>query len=413
MPQRLKPDLAKETPEQEQKSFLKTPARVSEGIFMEQLLDRQSQLERSREYYDTTTLMAEMLYGNMRTPFEFDYQDGELYGQDDEPWSPIFDDSIAHSEQLVKNDPSLAFELRRNRTEKEESQDVLSMARGEGPNTMIVESDFPEELVGASDDKIGYNVKRKQAMLRVIYRRTDGKIIMLSQTLESSDRDGLEAIREALGFEAETGELLGQRIKLDLDPEEQEFLIDQLVGIYDRKLEEKFGGRYYAGWRLDTKRADVNTYDFVRKQNDLIESFLSNGSKTLSNIYGLAAALEQRFEATLFDRVNAAASIPQQLLPPILTPEHEMRQAAETARSKGRVFSGCGYTIGSDNDSTLDIFDKLGYGNDFKLDSYSNSEEDEYGSLTFECPDGHKNRRPKGKLLHKCQTKGCTASVKC
>lgn len=39
------------------------------------------------------------------------------------------------------------------------------------------------------------------------------------------------------------------------------------------------------------------------------------------------------------------------------------------------------------------------------------SEEDQYGSLEFDCPFGHKNKRPHGQLIPNCQT--CGTSVRC
>jgi len=35
---------------------------------------------------------------------------------------------------------------------------------------------------------------------------------------------------------------------------------------------------------------------------------------------------------------------------------------------------------------------------------------DDYGSLYFECPDGHKNKREKGKLKAECAVCGCDVS---
>ncbi len=39
------------------------------------------------------------------------------------------------------------------------------------------------------------------------------------------------------------------------------------------------------------------------------------------------------------------------------------------------------------------------------------SEEDQYGSLTFTCPKGHSNTRPRGSLIPTCRT--CGTSVAC
>lgn len=57
-------------------------------------------------------------------------------------------------------------------------------------------------------------------------------------------------------------------------------------------------------------------------------------------------------------------------------------------------------------------------GKDFGLpgldgESEGSADEDEYGSLTFECTEGHTNTRPRGKLISKCGTKGCKGTVGC
>jgi hypothetical protein len=163
-------------------------------------------------------------------------------------------------------------------------------------------------------------------------------------------------------------------------------------------------------------RADVNTYDFVKNQGDLIESFLEYDSKSPQNVYALAAAIEQRFEHMLSGATRG--SVPNSPISTTVryaTPKQEMQRAALLARSQGKVYSGCGMTLGKDGlPSTREIFDELGYSNDYERELQSESaDEDEYGSLTFECPDGHTNRRPRGRLLDKCQRAGCKASVKC
>lgn len=46
-------------------------------------------------------------------------------------------------------------------------------------------------------------------------------------------------------------------------------------------------------------------------------------------------------------------------------------------------------------------------------ESENSTDEDDYGPLTFECTEGHRNTRPRGKLLSKCGTKGCKGTVGC
>ena len=165
---------------------------------------------------DAETWFAEVLPGSMRTPFEY-YDDGqELRAEDGSSLREVFEDAIVEARQLITDQPELLFELRRRQIEREELADMHDMARGVLPNTMVVLSDFPPELMNATQDVGGYNVGRKQTMLRVI--TFDGqKLKMFSQSLDQSDRTSLEAIYRQCGFQPEPGELLGQRMLFNGD----------------------------------------------------------------------------------------------------------------------------------------------------------------------------------------------------
>jgi len=383
-----------------------TPAGVPEQVFnMPQSLKhetlRPSEVNFQADYDDAATWAAEVLPGNMRTEFEFTFDGRELYGHDGRPLTPVFDDAINDAGKKAQQDPSLAFEVRRTKVERGELDDILAMARGEGSNTMVIESDFPEELMDSPVDVGGYNVQRKQTMLRVISRRPDGRIVMVSQSLEGSNRQGLEAIRKSLGYETQPGELLGQRMQVDLGPEEQEFFADQLTGVYDRELGRIRGGEWRAGWRVPTDRSNINTYDFVLQQDDLIQSFIKDSRRNPEGLYGFAAAMQKRYEAVL-NRQDIAPV--RKVIDFSGNPMMEMYQAAIEAKAEGAVFSGCGVSVGRDGQLTTDQeLRELGFGH--------KSDEDKFGSLTFKCQKGHSNRRPHGKLIDNCQK--CGISVRC
>lgn len=310
-----------------------------------------------RLYDDTTTWLAEVLDGYMRTPFEYRFDGHELYGRDGSPLKPIFTDAISHAEKLG---PNLSFEHRRRHIEMNEYDDMIAMAKGELSNTMVVISDFPPELMDANQNIGGYNVSRKQTMLRVISRNKDGDISMRSQSLDRSDRKGLEAIYQSLGFKPEPGELLSQRIHLDLLTEQQEFLVDSLMGEYDRSLGERFGGEWYAGRKAERC---VNTYDFVREQQDLLDVFISTtqakGEIDEDLLFNLAAAMKYRFDtkSANIEYIDQSTSV----APPNV--HVEMQIAGQQARSEGQTFSGCGATIGDKQQSTLEELNETGYGN--------------------------------------------------
>jgi len=305
---------------------------------------------------NTVTWLAEVLNGSMRTSFEFTYDGEHLYSQNGEVLGPIFTRAIKEAENITQNKPNLAFELRRRLIEGDEHSDMLRMARGELPNTMVVVSDFPMELTNTTEDIGGYNTARKQTMLRVITQDRNGKLQISSQSLDGSDRQSLEAIYGFLGFVPSDGELLGQRINVELGKNEQDMLIDKLVDVYDKSMTSRFGGSYYAGIY---KGKPDNTYDFVIKQQDLLDIFIKSYSSNMDAklLYNLAATMKQRFE-------NQAIIVPREGLPTEQFAVLEMHRAGETARVNGQVFSGCGMSIGLPDASNTDneLFG-LGYGN--------------------------------------------------
>lgn len=312
-------------------------------------------------YDDTTTWLAEVLDGNMRTEFCFGYDGQELYGQDGSPLSKVFSDSISDAENLAEEQPNLLFELRRRHLEYQEYQEMLEMAKGERPNTMVVVSDFPPELMQAKDSVGGYNVSRKQTMLRVITARSDGSLNICSQSLDGSNRTALEKIYHAFGQEpAANQELLGQRIHLDLGAEDQELLVDRLAYIYDKSLSEQFGGRWHAG---RNQTSNINTFDFVKMQDDLLRVFLKDEDIKNSPedaMYNLAAAMEKRFLA--YDLpLGKVISLPNTNY----SAEYvrvELAAAGQTAKLSGKIFSGCGISLGSGG-SQMEATEELGYGN--------------------------------------------------
>lgn len=367
---------------------------------MQQTLEAERSAEYIRQYDDVSTWLSEVLRGKMQTSFEYTFDGHELYSHDGLPLTRVFDDAILDAKHAAAADRTLGFEVRRREIERSELDDIFAMARGEGSNTMVVVSDFVPELMNATQDVGGYNVTRKQTMLRVITRTPEGRIKMVSQSLEGSYRPALEALYGHLGFEVAPGELLGQRMYLDLEFADQEFLTDELTGVYDRTLENIHGGDWHAGWNLPSGRAYKNTYDFVLGQRDLLDAYLYDSPEGFDEVslYGLAAAMRDRYERAL----QGTNPIPIDVM--VGDPLHEMFLAAQLARQSGTVFSGCGLSLGQlEQDSAASELGELGYGN--------KSNEDEYGSLDFKCQKGHNNTRPKGKLIDNCTT--CGISVRC
>ncbi len=307
-----------------------------------------------RRFYDTVTWLAEVLPGSMRTPVEYQYDGHELYAGDGSSLGKIFDDSI----ELASGLPD--YELRRRKIEKEEYKAMLKMMKSDDINTMVVVSDFPPELMDAKEDVGGYNVSRKQTMLRVLAKTSRGTINMYSQSLDKSDRQALENIYLELGFMPAPGELLGQRMEINISASDQELLVDRLMGIYDRSLEANYGGNWYAG---QENGDGINTYDFACRQTDLLNAYLASTTKFTGGFrdYSLAAAVKERFlnRGITYDTGNVYLPVAAHAMAMA-----EMNGAGNRAQARGEVFSGCGASLQNVNNvSAEDQLAKMGYGN--------------------------------------------------
>ena len=351
------------------------------------------------EFDDTTTWLAEVLNGNMHTSFSYRLESGDLVSdRDNRSIKQTFVDGVDEARQKADSDSRYQFEHRRRLIELKEYDEMLLMATSnETTNTMIVVSDFPQELKSSNSDFGGYNVDRQQTMLRVITRDDQGVIKVTSQSLDRSDRDALEAIYARFGITPRRGELLDQRINVKVEPKFQENLPEVLTGTYDAKLQEKYGGQWYAGRNPADYR---NTYDFARCQTDLIDAF-NHSPRDQDARFKLAATIEARFENRNIATSQTTVSYGSRLR--FISTAVEMEFCGRRALAEGKTYSGCGMTVGG-MESELG---QLGYGDvDKKIQAG-----DGFGSLEFKCKKGHKNKRPYGKLIDCCTT--CGDSVKC
>ena len=225
----------------------------------------------TRAKNDVETLFAEMLDGAMCTPFEYTYDPATdtLTAEDGGDVDKIFKDAHVNICKIVEKNPNAGFEKRRNELELGELEDMHAMMRGELGNTMVVISDFPEELKRYPKDYMGYNVTRQQTMMRV-FVRDENKLKMFTQSLDQSYRPGLEAIYRELKTFPTQGELLGQRIHVDLSEAEQLALLPRLLGVYDSVISAKTGTRHHAGIEIKNSETSVDTYGFVKKQEDIV-----------------------------------------------------------------------------------------------------------------------------------------------
>lgn len=187
-----------------------------------------------------------------------------------------------------------------------------------------------------------------------------------------------------------------------------------LVKLYDLVSGDKFFG-------LDKPKQDYLSYKqhCLRRENDYLDTSLkiirqliaeSDRLKTpldasqrlhqLSEQYTLEMTVyNHSIDPRVFGRVAAA-----HLIEARLAMEHgiasratsELTKAIKTANS-----SSCPSAYRRKNNDSKDGLKDIASG------------EDEHGSLSFVCPNGHTNIRQPHKLIAACQHKGCRAKVKC
>lgn len=324
-----------------------------------------------RAYNDAATWSAETLNGSMRSSFEYHYDGIDLRAEDGGALGEVFDDAIRAAHLIVRSNPQLLFELRRRFIEREEYSVMLAMAQGEGPNTMVVESDFPPELMDAPEDVGGYNVRRKQTMLRIITRVGRSTLRMTTQSLDGSNRKALEVVYAQIngGQVPQPGELLGQRTYLTLSPEQQAELTDELTQAYDTSLTDQFGGNWHAG--IPRQAHSIDTYDFAHRQHDLLHWFsravVENPAYAEKLRYKLGATMGARYKRAQVDLRGLEPLTPSMLLHNVAYDQNslwaEIEQASYRAASAGEVFSGCGASAHAEQSSAEAQLEQAGYGN--------------------------------------------------
>jgi hypothetical protein len=248
--------------------------------------------------YDAVTELSELTDGNMQVPIEltYDAKTDDLIGPDGRSVNKTTLKAIEDAKQKAAENPNFVFEVDRRLEEREEFEEQLAMVKGNGFNAIATTSDNPLVEIGATESIGGYNHVRLQAMYRVSLLKPGGKVLMISQSLDQSNRRGLEAIHKDLDSKVKPGSLLPQRIHKTLTPQEQEELIDRGRDIYDREMIAQFGGEWFAGRTPIDYR---NTYDFVCAQKDLIEVYVNaklNGTLNDKLMYDMAATMQARFE---------------------------------------------------------------------------------------------------------------------
>lgn len=245
-----------------------------------------------------------------------------------------------------------------------------------------------------------------------------------TQSAFVAGKDQQGKLHDQSAVEAIYNHLAGVDIR-DLSPAEiidRPLIIPNWVipnGVIDLvKLYDQFSGNKFFG--LDQPQQDYLDYqeqclkrqaDYSAITNKIVRELISQAEQfqnpkeaclrlnQLSEYYTLQkAVIDRSIDPRVFGRVaadhliQARVAIDQGLL---FEANREFKFALKTAKS-----SSCPtvVTLGTKQADEL---------------SSDSADQDEYGSLTFICSNGHFNYRRPHKLIKKCQHKGCEAIVKC
>lgn len=351
-------------------------------------------------WQDETTWVAETLCAPLCKELTYQLHNGELYSSEGQRLADIFDSSLSYYETYRRMiDPRAEFQYQRALLEREELAEMQSMAVGEGPNTLVVFSTYPQELENSLEDYLGYQHARKLGFIRVITRNNDGAISMWTQSFDGNYKPGIEAMYQEIGGSVDWAhDPLGQRVRVNLSEEQSGLLRDRLLYAYDASLYETYGGRWFAGRsRIDEQEA----IRFVDSQRDLIKVHveavlrLKQDHVLLDNQrYDFAMAMRRRYEGV--DNLG-------------ITIEHELSDAGTIGRENGETVSGCGVTISGDNETQSEL-SEAGY----KLpEIYEGQELIDYCMTCPSCrrQKGVKVQKIRGTIYYSCLNDTCKSTT--
>lgn len=331
---------------------------------IEEVRQRRYEVHRSAEYealrQDETTWAGETLDAPLHKPLEYAYQNGELYSSQAQPMSKIFEGSVSYYDDLRRQESRAEFQYRRSLVEQEEFKDMVRMAEGKLPNTMVVFSTYPDEMEGETEDYLGYQTRRKLGFIRVISRNDNGNISMRTHSFDGHFKPGIESMFQYVGGTVDwKTDPLQQRVYMDIEKHDEcGLLLDQILYQYDKALHETYGGQWFAGRSGQAEREAIR---FVEQQNDLVyvhvkeilgikERDMPMDARQLAldtQRYNFAIALRRRFENSVSEFGDVS---------------REMSTAGAIGRSEGETVSGCGMTVTSDTPSESLELSQAGYG---------------------------------------------------
>jgi len=358
------------------------------------------------------------------------------------------------AEKTARGDLRFLPQLTRSRWDHQNALLVDEMVQGKtGYNMRLVASPFPKEAAASSGNEfwrdIGYVPHLDRGFVQM-YLFNGTELIAGSLSFDGSNKDVLRQIFAKHGVEIPEDEVTDNWLKYAITAN-----LDEAAAM---RLATEIANQAGSGYQKNTNTVDVTreykplmdqafNQSYIHLCESLYRKTQTSGVRGLINqLAAQAQSFNPRYRSALYD-MQAKQSFNEddsivlhELLvystiemmralhlrkmdtegTSVFNPAHMQNMNAEAFQNilshygaqgarNNRSYSACGLAIAAGGDSDSSV--QEAFGGMLGEKKADNEADDKYGSLTFECPKGHTNTRPRNKLIEKCKT--CGTSVKC
>lgn len=276
-----------------------------------------------RFYDEEASYWAEAIDAPIAPRHEYLYhqESGDFVDRQGRYFSDILANGVQAAERQAGRNPELEFEYRFAKNDQARHGLLQELMEEDGPNTLIMFAPYPErtaERYGkAVISRLGYQPERKLSFMRIYHRETseDGQPILAEHciSLDNSSLELLNSLGASISEDflpaSHEVEMQGQSLRLHM--QDHEAFTQRIIDHYDTLLGDQTGKNYRQGRRIG-QQEETDGWQFVRKNNDLIEHQL----QLYADIAALRAGERPQFNVLdryLMQTVNAAEG---NLLPP-------------------------------------------------------------------------------------------------
>jgi len=219
------------------------------------------------------SLFCEGIDAASKTEFYLKKQDDELVIFDD-GWKPYLSSLKKATKLYAKEaeiDPRRTFLLSRAIKDETFAEKLNNLVPNERLTYFSSYAFHEEEQFGKSFvESCGFKPDRKMGFIYQAICLDDETIKFESQTVDMSDQEGFDAVMNYV----------------DLDPEAD---LNVLTAVYDHKLFEKYGRRFYAGQLENQKQHNI--WNIIKNEKEIVEYYLE-GLEEIANSITIGSELE-------------------------------------------------------------------------------------------------------------------------